>query len=410
MELSAIWEYLKTQALTNDFFSGAALAGIILGVLHQMRGYAAKAFTFVWNKCFVRFTVHSEDVLYRPISLWLKNNNFDKFARRYRLRVNPNDMSTSLGPDYGTFLFRAKNRWMKASIYKEQGVSATESNRYSQTRDFISISYFGLSQSLIDQIIIESLKYIENEEILKIPVCLGTGYGWIESAFLDKGGSKGIVLSNGLLESLENDVATFLSRYSWYEDRGIPYRRGYLFYGPPGTGKSSIAKHLASKFEMQLNVMTEKCFNGDVSTLIAGIAKNTILLIEDIDCIITDNRAKEKVDNSVLKPNLATVLNALDGVASKEGIIIIMTTNHPDRLDPALIRPGRIDYKLKLGYVSQEQAERLFSKFFPREDRASLVIEGEWTPAQLQEVFISCSTGAEAIERIKEGNTNGDRT
>lgn len=402
MEFTVLWEYLKNQALTNDFFSGAALAGVLLGILHQARGYLYRAFSFGWNRLFVEFTIHSEDVLYRPLSSWLKKNNFDKFSRRYRIRSNPNDYSTSFGPDYGTFFFRAKGKWIRVRVTKEDGVSSQESNSHSQTRDFIHITYFGFSRSTLDEIVFEALKEVDEEAALLIPVWKRCEYGWTEVVYLERGGYKGIVLDGDSLLDIENDLKIFLSRKEWYEERGVPWRRGYVFYGPPGTGKSSLAKHLASKFEIPLYVFGEKDHLGDIATKFAQIPKKAIVLLEDIDCVYSSNRGKgEKSDPGPMKPSLNSALNALDGVASKEGQIFIMTTNHIEMLDPALIRPGRIDYKLHLGYASVEQAKKIFKKFFPEGDDSQFVINGDHTPADIQGLLLRSEDGRDACQRVR---------
>lgn len=403
MELSIIFDYLKTQALTNDFFSGAALAGVILGVLHQARAYLSKAFRFVWNRLFVEFKIHSEDYLYRPISIWLKNNNFDRFSKRYRLRTSSDDYKTSLGPDYGTYFFRYNGKWLRVVSTNESGVSSTESNSRSQTRDFMTITYFGFNNRILNQIVEGALSELEDHEALCIPVYRGGGYGFIESTYLEKGGSRGIALKDDDLTKIENDLNVFLNRKKWYEDRGVPWRRGYLFYGPPGTGKSSLAKHLSSKFEMPLYALSERDYVSDLPSKFSEIPKKAIILLEDIDCVYSVNREKgEKADTEPLKPSLNAVLNALDGVCSKEGQVVIMTTNHPDTLDPALLRPGRVDYRLHLGYVTEEQARRIFNKFFPEHSSEGFVVQGEVTPAQLQGFLLTCQSGEEACKRTAE--------
>lgn len=288
------------------------------------------------------------------------------------------------------------------SVTREEGVSSTESNSRSQTRDFICITYLGFNNSLLEEILSEALKEISEKDALLVPVWKGTEYGWTDVAYLEKGGNRGIVLDGSALESIEDDVRDFLNRKNWYEERGVPWRRGYVFYGPPGTGKSSLAKHLASKFEIPLYVLSEKDYLGDIGSKFAEIPKKAIVLLEDIDCVYNSNRdSGDKADIDPVKPSLNSALNALDGVASKEGQLVIMTTNHIDSLDPALIRPGRADYKLHLGYASIEQAQKIFNKFFPNEDQSKFVIDGNRTPADIQGLLLASGDGEEACRRAK---------
>ncbi len=86
----------------------------------------------------------------------------------------------------------------------------------------------------------------------------------------------------------------------------------------------------------------------------------TLLLIEDVDCVFKDSRSTTG-DTGV---TLSGLLNALDGVSSREGRVLFLTTNHPERLDPALVRPGRVDRKIELGHATPDQARRLFLWFY----------------------------------------------
>lgn len=143
---------------------------------------------------------------------------------------------------------------------------------------------------------------------------------------------------------------------------GVPYRRSYLFYGPPGTGKSSFAQALAGHLHFTicfLNVsdnMNDYTFN----YLLNSAPKKAVILIEDVDAMFEGRKNKAHAN----RLTYSGFLNALDGVRSQEGRIIIMTTNHKERLDPALLRPGRIDNSFELNLSSKYQAEALYRRFF----------------------------------------------
>jgi chaperone BCS1 len=174
-----------------------------------------------------------------------------------------------------------------------------------------------------------------------------------------------VILANGLMDDLLEDAKTFLARREWYVQRGIPYRRGYLLHGPPGTGKSSAVVALASALQMDIAVLSLGDSNLDdnsISELFSSIPVNSIVLMEDIDCAFLERKEGEDKRSKV---TFSGLLNAIDGVAAGEGRLLFATTNHIARLDPALIRPGRIDRKLYIGPANREQAQRLFLRFFP---------------------------------------------
>jgi len=177
-----------------------------------------------------------------------------------------------------------------------------------------------------------------------------------------------VVLADDVSERLMNDLQQFLNSAQWYADRGIPYRRGYLLYGPPGSGKTSVIQALAGELDYSiciLNLAEITLTDDRLNHLMNNVPNRSILLLEDVDSAFTENR-KQHQETGV---TFSGLLNALDGVTSAEERIIFMTTNHPERLDPALIRPGRVDFKELLDNATPEQIERMFVRFYGEESR-----------------------------------------
>ncbi|KAF2436886.1 P-loop containing nucleoside triphosphate hydrolase protein [Tothia fuscella] len=218
-----------------------------------------------------------------------------------------------------------------------------------------------------------------------------------------------VVLDPEQKEALIADVNEYLSPASprWYAVRGIPYRRGYLFYGPPGTGKSSLSFALAGLFGLNIFVISllePTLTESDLMQLFNNLPRRCIVLLEDIDTAGLA-REEEKLDDTTkdkkeekdekfsaadlakelrktagggrrgggggggsddLKPgiSLSGLLNAIDGVASHEGRVLVMTTNHPEKLDSALIRPGRVDMQVAFTLATKHQTREIFSRMY----------------------------------------------
>jgi mitochondrial chaperone BCS1 len=163
---------------------------------------------------------------------------------------------------------------------------------------------------------------------------------------------------------LFGDLDRFLESRDTYRQRGIPWRRGYLLYGPPGTGKSSIIRAIASHYGREL--VSLSLTDMDDSALLrawSAITATSVIAIEDIDSVFEGRRPLGELSFSAL-------LNTLDGAGAVEGSIAILTTNHRDRLDPALIRPGRCDRVFELGYLTAETCAKMFLCFFPEPELA----------------------------------------
>ena len=179
-----------------------------------------------------------------------------------------------------------------------------------------------------------------------------------------------VVLESDKKDALVHDVQRFLSRGSWYARRGIPYRRGYLLHGAPGSGKTSFITALAGSLDFNiclLNLAERGMTDDRLTHLLSNAPEGSILLLEDVDAAFRGRNpdAPERHAEGY-QPNVtfSGLLNALDGVASGESRIIFMTTNHLERLDPALIRPGRVDMIVELGDAAPEQVRELLVRFY----------------------------------------------
>lgn len=161
-------------------------------------------------------------------------------------------------------------------------------------------------------------------------------------------------------------------------DKGIPYRRGYLLHGAPGSGKTSFIQALAGAvgYNICLLNLAERGLTDDkLNHLLGLVPDRSFILLEDVDSAF-NRRVQTSEDGFKGAVTFSGLLNALDGVASTEERIIFMTTNHYERLDPALIRPGRVDLAEMLDDAVGEQAERLFIKFYGNARDSRQIEEG----------------------------------
>ena len=181
-----------------------------------------------------------------------------------------------------------------------------------------------------------------------------------------------VVLDEGVKERIVEDVKDFLSSGQWYHDRGIPYRRGYLLYGPPGTGKSSFIQALAGELNYNIAILnlSERGLTDDrLNHLLTIVPNRTLVLLEDVDAAFSNRRVQTDADGyRGANVTFSGLLNALDGVASAEERIIFLTTNHVERLDAALVRPGRVDMTVRLGDVTRYQVACLWDRFYAEID------------------------------------------
>lgn len=178
-----------------------------------------------------------------------------------------------------------------------------------------------------------------------------------------------------LKEELISDIRSYLDPKTQrrYQSRSMPYRRGYLFHGPPGTGKSSLSVAIAGEFGLDIYEIKVPSISSDaeLEQIFQEIPPRSMVLLEDVDAVFWTDRSGAEKSGSDAQPSpsctLSGLLNVLDGVGSPEGQITILTTNFPEKLDSALVRPGRVDMKVFLGNISRKSAEEMFIRMFSPE-------------------------------------------
>lgn len=211
-----------------------------------------------------------------------------------------------------------------------------------------------------------------------------------------------------------NSVNSFMHSREWYMQHHIPYHFGILLYGPPASGKTSIAQAIVEQFKIRNTVVV----TGDSLYRLASIVdesapfyysknKSRAVIVEDIDCSkISSMRGsvpdtyKNKEDYQ--RSGLGTLLNSIDGIYAPSDIIYIFTTNHPEQIDPALIRPGRIDLALKIDYANEETFRKFCEFHYGEGTITPLNIKPETTFAELQTLVMKGYSLEQLIEYVKE--------
>jgi mitochondrial chaperone BCS1 len=204
-------------------------------------------------------------------------------------------------------------------------------------------------------------------------------------------------------DKLIDDLDDFINSEDKYHEYGIPYKRTYLFEGKPGTGKTSLIFAIASMLKMNIGIVT---FGPDMDdsnfmNAISSLPENYILLLEDVDGLFIERSSASK---SFL--SFSTMLNTLDGMGRKNKLLTFITTNYVEKLDKALIRPGRIDYILTFDSSTKEQIKVMFEKYRPKEidkfdEFYEIIKNKKITIAILQKFFFDCRKKENIIKNIK---------
>lgn len=208
------------------------------------------------------------------------------------------------------------------------------------------------SKDILDNLILDMYKTQKSLNVKSFDV---KSQNWRFIETLQSRPEESIVMDKKILSNLFEDIELFCSKESEeeYDRFGQVYKRNFLLHGVPGSGKSSLVKVIANKFKRSIYTLSFDPSLTDNSLMVAISSindKNAILLIEDLDCIF-----QNRDDNNKSNVTFSALLNVLDGISSPKGLIIIITCNHVDKFEKALLRPGRINMMIKFTRITKTQ-------------------------------------------------------
>ncbi|CAG7917873.1 unnamed protein product [Penicillium olsonii] len=294
-------------------------------------------------------------------------------------------------PAEGSHYFWYKNRPMMLTRSNQEG-----GTRYVLNNERLYLSCLGRDPSILKSLLWEAQQaYVERDGNMTViyrggRYSGGGSYYWIRCMARVPRPLSTVILDQSQKDEFVDDIKEYLHPRTrrWYSNRGIPYRRGYLLHGPPGTGKTSLCFAAAGLLGLKLYLLDLNSSSLDeesLSSLFADLPRRCIVLLEDVDSagiaktrganqaadVPDDSPADAGADAKVLPEEpkkggvtLSGLLNVIDGVAATEGRILVMTTNHADKLDPALLRPGRVDMTVTFGYTSEADIKEMFISIY----------------------------------------------
>ncbi|KAG4305621.1 hypothetical protein PORY_001177 [Pneumocystis oryctolagi] len=374
IELDEEGSFISRIFHRNDFFTaGLGLMGLGTGLAFFRYGIIRSA-ELAKRHLTVSLEIPSKDKSYLWVLRWISSQKFAKRVHQFSIETTykqhengSSSTSFNLVPGTGKHYFKYNNAWIQFDRQRDGKVIDLSTGSPWET---ITLTTLFKDREIFNELLYEAQNFIMKMQEGKTVIYTSWGSEWrpfgqprrrrtLESVILDK----------DLKECIINDIKDFLSSGNWYSQRGIPYRRGYLFHGPPGNGKTSFIQSIAGELEYNICLLnlSEKGLTDDrLNYLLSNVPTRSIILLEDVDAAFCKNERMENgFSNNV---TFSGLLNALDGVASAEDRIIFMTTNHLDRLDPALTRPGRVDVLKHFGYASDYQILTMFLRFYENKD------------------------------------------
>lgn len=365
---------------------------IIGSFFETCRRLLATIWSSTIDSFFLTASFEDHDDSYKWMMIWLSKHPSWKYVRNVNISTNERysgnvpdseEEHDSSGISYlpalsGSYTLWYKYRWMRITRVSEPVPG------WMNQRDSLNISILTRNHGILNTLLQDAKKAYQDAQGSTITVYVSDSTNcWRELATRHKRPLNSIILDPGIQELVVEDAQDFLASKTWYAERGIPFRRGYLLYGAPGSGKTSLIHSIAGELELNVYIISLSRSGLDdtgLSELISDLPERCIALMEDIDAALHNSLSREDASTSpkqtvesipssapthtTSKVSLSGLLNALDGIGAQEGRILFATTNKYSSLDPALCRPGRMDLHVEFKLASRYQAEELFKRFY----------------------------------------------
>lgn len=357
-----------------------ALAGMsiyIVGILtYMLRKIPTRIYNFVIDSTTTSLRLvsagtggYNNEVHYNAFLEWFMRSSWSKWSRSLSTGRGWNgkdEIGTITGPGIGwhCFVFQHQFFWFDLT---EQASSGSDKNKYE-----VHIRTFGRSHKSLLALIKDFEFQQKEDDELGIYVYTSTD-GWGKQTRIKRRSLNTVFIKPGIKADILKGMSQLTDNPEWFHAKGIDHKATFLFYGPPGTGKTALAKSIASEYSrniylLDLSMMT----NSSLSAAMATVPKKSLVLIEDVDAATAAVNSRDVSDSA--KPMISSImdgmltlsglLNVLDGVVPLNDVVVCMSTNKPEKLDPALTRKSRVDFAFEIGFMETPEIEGFIAHMY----------------------------------------------
>jgi len=368
----------------NQMIAGAVVLWALGTSTYLLKALPLRLWFHLKKQSTTTLDIVNDDPVFYQVAEWLQRQPSASKSRRIKLGNGYSNMhGTMKSIGYGTHLVWVGWIPLLVSLNKE-------TNSTYKVRETITITKLGRSHKVFDSLA-EDIKINEREVQRRVYVHTGDYWGVCPKAPIRPFDT--IALPRKEKELLIKTIDDFVKSEDWYVERAIPYQLSILLHGPPGTGKTSLIKAIGDYLGKHLAV----CPTASATSLPKMMMKaptDCIYVIEDIDSNSAScDRDAEKEESEIEAiasvytggSQVSELLNAIDGLMQHHGRVLIMTTNHPEKLDPAMVRPGRVDLSVEVSYLDTESFMSFLGRFFDDVPTGLELINPTLTGAELQQ-------------------------
>ena len=343
------------------------LASVIVPLLMYCKGIPGWIYNRICLYLTICLTVDETDNMagtntFHSLNSWLCKNRIPWLTRVFEVDGKRNIVA---GIGFNVFIFKGKLFWCQMG----RKDPATSFSKIKSIGTY-NVYTFKWNKGLLSEFISASCKPLTTEFTGYLYRMSNADVNYI-TRYPSYMKNQKQLIANDTYQSICNIFNKFTDEPDWYYQHDKPHKETILLYGPPGTGKTNLIRHLAAKYNMDLISISPEDVTLDTFTRRSWDAREldgfTVYLVEDIDSnkallkgYQTQNSSivinTEADAASAVKGTLSEMLNALDGAVPLDRCIVILTTNHVDKLEKAIYRAGRVDHHVHMDYIKFEDA------------------------------------------------------
>lgn len=422
--LSVLFEQFNTYSKSNPVVAGVVSLWGIAVFTWLCRNIPQNIWLFLRTQYTTTLTIDNQEIgmnfeTYAGLLEWLNKSKWIRFSRN--IQVTGRYFGDKRGPytgivvgiGEGTHFFRYKGKffWVKR---EEQQAPQNGSKIHSK----IKITCVGRDRKFLLDLIDD---FHPHENTDRLSVWRWSNSYWEKLTTIPRRSLETVITHGGLKEDIVKEIEEFQNSREWYIQRGLAHKLIYIFHGKSGTGKTTLIKALASRFNLGIAVINLSQMSDEtLAKALATAPEYSLILIEDFDSS-SAVRAREGMqkkrkesESEIPSPmetlsggiklieessflTLSGVLNAMDGVVSLDNKLVFMTTNILDTIDPAVVRPGRVDRIVEISELNNSDIVKYIELMFPDYAIPGHLVFDDLPGCELQQLYFANKKDAVAF-------------